>query len=210
MDPATAQDRMSRGMGSAARVLGDVYDLFRPHGPVRPLAPEHRIMQLPVVFDGGYPGYTRPRGYERALRAMFDSVAVLAGDYMRGPRGVLFVAALPQMLRPICVLTNVVFDVLRPIGAVGPGLGGYGGVSEGTLQPMLVGWPGSLIVDSGSRGGVLPADGGRAGFSVLLPTTPKEILSSDLLQDEEGRRYLVRGTEATELGWRLSVRQAGA
>lgn len=210
MNPFTAQDRMSRGMGSAARVLGDVYDLFRPGGPERPLAPENRIMQLPVVFDGGNPGYRRPRGYDRALRAMFDSIAVAVGDYLRGPRGVLFVAALPPMLRPICVLTNATFDVLRPVGVCEPGLGGYGGMTEGTLGPMLIAWPGQILAESGSRGGVLPADGGRAGFSLLLPPTPFGIQGSDLLQDESGRRYLVRAAEMSELGWRLSVRQTGA
>ncbi len=62
MDPYSVQDRISRGMGAAARVLGDVYDLFRPQGMSRPLAPGNRIMQLPVVFDGGDPGYRRPSG----------------------------------------------------------------------------------------------------------------------------------------------------
>ncbi len=209
MDPWTIQDRMCRGMGSAARVLGETYDLFRHRGPWRPMAPENRIMQLPVMFDGGDPGYRRPRGYERALRATFDSIAVKVGDYMRGPRGVLFVAALPSMLRPLCVLTTVAFDVLRPGGAATAGLNEYGGVSEDVLATVLTGWPGQMLAGGGSRPGVLPAEGGQAGFSVLLPPTPVAIQGSDLLQDEVGQRFLVRSAEASELGWKLLVQQTG-
>lgn len=209
MDPITVQDRVSRGMGAAARVLGAPYDLFRPRGPSRPVVPENRVMRLPVVFDGGHPGYRRPHGYERALRAAFDSVAVQVGDYMMGPRGVLFVAALPALLRPLCVLTTAVFDVLRPGGAAGPGLNGYGGINELALPAVLTRWPGQILAEGGSRPGGVPADGGQAGWSVLLPMTPVAIQGSDLLQDEAGRRFVVRVAEASELGWRLSVRQTG-
>lgn len=209
MDPWTIQDRISRGMGSAARVLGETYDLFRHRGPLRPMAPENRVMQLPVMFDGGDPGYRRPRGYERALRATFDSVAVQVGDYMRGPRGVLFVAALPLMLRPLCVLTTAAFDVLRPQGAGFAGLNEYGGVSEDVLATMLTEWPAQMLTEGGSRQGVLPAEGGKAGFSVLLPPTPVAIQNSDLLQDQAGTRFLVRSAEHSELGWKLLVQQTG-
>lgn len=196
-------------MGSAAQVLGDTYDVFRPHGISDPLAPGNSIMRLPIILDGGDPGYRRPRGYERALRATFDAVNVAVGDYLRGGRGVLFVAALPLMLRPLVVLTTAVLDVLRPGAAPMSGLNPYGGLNEASVQPVLLGWPGQMVVESPSRNGTLPGDGGLADFSVLLPRTPVLIEGADLLQDEKGRRYVVRAAEATEMGWRLLVRQAG-
>jgi hypothetical protein len=210
MDPLTIQDRISRGMGSAARLTGEEYDLFRPRGPERPLASENRVMRLPVAFDGGYPGYRRPRGYERALRATFDSVAVQVGDYMRGPRGILFVAALPLMLRPLCVLTTAVLDLLRPAGAGAAGLSAYGGVTEDVLAPVLSGWPAQMLSEGAVGRGALPTDGGQVSWSVLLPPTPAAIEGSDLVQDAmTGRRYVVRSAEPSELGWRLLVRQTG-
>lgn len=209
MDSLTLQDRLSRGMGSAARVLGAPHDLFRPRGAARPMAPENRMMRLPVMLDGGDPGYRRPQGYERGLRGMFDSISVRVGDYLLGPRGVLFVAALPPLLRPLCVLTTTVLDVVRPGGAGAAGLNGYGGVSEGGLEPVLTGWPAQVLAQGSSRPGALAVDGGLPGWSVLLPATPVAIRGSDLLRDEAGRRFVVRVAEQSEMGWRLLVGQAG-
>ena len=72
MDGTLLQDRLSRGMGAAARVFGLPYDAYRPVG-ADPLRPEGRFLRLPAAFDGGDPGYRRPAGYERALRATLDS-----------------------------------------------------------------------------------------------------------------------------------------
>ena len=209
MDQAALQDRVSRGMGSAARIFGAPYDLFRPRGAVRPMASENRVLRLPVALDGGDPGYRRPHGYERAWRGTFDSACTRVGDYLQGARGVLFLAALPPLLRPLCVLTNAVVDVLRPTGAGSVGLNDYGGVSEAGLQEVLVAWPAQVLAEAGARPGGLPADGGQPGWAVLLPPTPVAIHGSDILRDGAGRRYLVRTAELSEFGWRLAVRQAG-
>jgi hypothetical protein len=210
MDGATLQDRFSRGMGSAAVRLGMPHDLYRGRGCVEPLAAENRALRLSAAFDGGDPGYRRPHGYERALRGIFDVVCTQVGDYLRGPRGVLFIAMLPPLQRPLCVLTNGVLDVLRPVGPQSPGLNGYGGVQEPRLQAVLSGWPGQVLGGGGGGGrGELPNDGAQPGWSVLLPHTPEPILGSDLLRDEAGRRFVVRTAELSELGWRLMVRQAG-
>lgn len=206
MDAGRLQDRISRGMGSAARVIGEDYDLFRPRGVAFPLAPENRIMRLPVVLDGGYPGYRRPRGYDRALRATFDSIAVQVGDYLQGPRGVLFITALPPLLRPLCVLTNIVLDVVRVGGPASAGLNGYGGVVEEAIETVLSAWPAQMLTEGSGKPGTLPADGGQTGWSVLLPPTPAPIEASDLLQGPGGRRYVVRSAEQSEFGWRLFLR----
>lgn len=209
MDGEVLADRFSRGMGSAARVFGVAYDVYRPKGCEKPLRSEHRFLRMCAAFDGGYPGYRRPRGYERALRGTFDAVCTMVGDYLVGPRGVLFVAARPPMLRPLCVLTTATVDVLRPVGAESIGLNGYGGVQEPRLRHVLTGWPAELLGGSDGGGGQLPIDGGLPRWSVLLPPTSATILGSDLVQDETGRRFVVRTAERSEFGWRLSVRQAG-
>ena len=209
MNGVELQDRFSRGMGAAARVFGMPHDLYRARGPEAPLAPERRILRLSAGFDGGDPGYKRPRGYERSLRGTFDADCTRVGDYMKGPRGVLFIAALPPLQRPLCVMTNAVLDVLRPAGPETPGLNGYGGVREPRLRAILSDWPGQVLGGSGGGHTGLPDDGGQSGWSVLLPPTPAAILGSDLLRDEEGRRFLVRTAELSEMGWRLLVRQLG-
>lgn len=208
MNGAELQDRFSRGLGAAARALGMPHDVYRPRGVDCPLMPEKRFLRLPAAFDLGDPGYRRPRGYERGVRGTFDADCTQVGDYMRGPRGVLFIAMLPALQRPLCVLTNVVVDVLRPGGPEGPGLNGYGGVREPRLRTVLAGWP-AQVLGGAAGAGALPDDGGLSGWSVLLPPTPAPVLGSDLLQDDQGRRFLVRTAECSELGWRLVVRQMG-
>ena len=185
------------------------YDLFRPVGAFRPLLPERRVLRLAAAFDGGNPGYRRPRGYERAMRGTFDADCTLVGDYLVGARGTLFVAMLPALQRPLCVLTNALLDVVRPAGGMAAGLNGYGGVQEGLLQPVLSGWPGEVLGGAEGAPGSLPDDGGMPRWTVLLPPTPVPIQGSDLVQDGAGRRFVVRVAERSELGWRLVVRQAG-
>ena len=196
---------MSRGLGNAARAIGDSYDVFRPRAAYNPLASENVIMRLPVSLSWGSSGLRMPRGFERAIRASFDAVASQVGDYMRGPRGVLFIAALPPLRQPVCVLTNASVDVLRASGSLSAGLNAYGGVTESSLSLVLGDWPVQIVSAGGSRSGALPADGGQTSWSVVMPATPVPVLPSDLLQDSAGRRYLVKTIEITEMGQWLSV-----
>lgn len=209
MDGLALQDRFSKGMGAAARALGMPHDLYRPDGVEDPLLADRRVLRLFAAFDLGNPGYHRPRGYERALRGTFDADCTQVGDYLRGPRGIFFIALLPPLQRPLCIMANAVVDVVRPGGPDVPGLNGYGGVREPRLRPVLRGWPASLLSSGGDKPGTLPDDGGLSGWSVLLPLTPAVILGSDILHDRKGRRFIVRSAERSDLGWRLSVREAG-
>lgn len=207
MDGTLLQDRLSRGMGAAARVFGLPYDAYRPIAP-DPLRPEGRFLRLPAAFDGGDPGYRRPAGYERALRATLDSAYLRVGDILRGPRGTLFLAHLPPLYRPLCVLANATVSVVRPAGPRAPGLGGYGGAAPPDV--VLQGWPAQVTSGGLGRGFGLPADGGLGGFHILLPLGAPATRTGDSVTDDAGRTYLVGAAELSELGWRLHVRQVGA
>ncbi len=209
MDAVSLQDRLSRGMGAAARVFGMPNDLYRPRGTDDPLKPEKQVLRLPAAFDWGDPGYRRPRGYDRSLRGTFDVDCTQVGDYLVGPRGVLFIAASPPLLRPLCVLTNAVLDVVRAAGAEMPGLNGYGGVRETRLRVVLSRWPAELTVGGEGGHGRLPDDTGQSRWSVLLPPSPVPIQGGDLLHTHHGERFVVRTAELSDYGWRLGVRMAG-
>lgn len=175
------------------------------------MCPAQRVLRLDAVLDGGDPGYRRPRGYERALRGTFDADCTRVGDYMVGPRGVLFIASLQPLAHPLCVLTNAVLHVLRPQGPGVQGLTSYGGVREPELATILAGWPGQVLGTAAASGGELPDDAGPSRWSVLLPPTPVPLRDSDLLRDETtNRRFLVVLAERSELGWRLDARSLGA
>lgn len=218
MDGVTLADRLSRGMGAAARVFGLPYDAFRPEGAVDPLRSELRFLRLPAAFDGGDPGYRRPGGYERGLRGTFDSAYLAVGDLLRGPRGVLFVAMLPPLARPLCVLTNAVVRASRPDGPGAIGLNPYGGVLADRQAPLLSGWPAHLLPGGGGRAGGMPGDGELGGFSLLLPLGAPALRGSDIVvaeytvADQAGseQRFVVGTVALSELGWRLSLRQVGA
>jgi hypothetical protein len=49
MDAARLNDRVARGLGQAARHLGEGYDAFRPHGAVDPLSRGNLMLRLSVV-----------------------------------------------------------------------------------------------------------------------------------------------------------------
>lgn len=211
MDGATLADRLSRGMGTAARVFGTPYDAFRPRGAENPLRPELRFLRLPAAFDGGDPGYRRPRGYERALRGTFDSAYLQVGDLLRGARGVLFVAALPPLNRPLCVVTNATVRAARPAGAGAVGLAPYGGVLPERMAAVLAGWPGQLLpAGAGGRAGGLPGDGELGRFELLLPLGAPALRGGDVVADDAGRRFVVGVAALSELGWQASLRQVGA
>ncbi len=211
MDVALVQDRLSRGMGVAALAVGAQYDLLRPQGPANPMRPELRVLRLAALFDGGSPGYSRPRGYERALRGTFDSAYVAAGDYFRGSRGVLFAAMLPPLARPLCVLTNAVVDVLRPVGPGMAGLAGYGGVGASEAPALLLqGWPISLLASGRGQSGQLPGDGLLAVFTAVFPVLPVSLRVGDLILDATGRRFVSGAVDRTELGWTVLARLVGA
>lgn len=208
MDGTLLQDRLSRGMGAAARVFGLPYDAYRPAGSCDPLRPEARFLRMPAAFDGGDPGYRRPLGYERALRGTFDSAYLRVGDLLCGQRGTLFVALLPPLYRPLCVLANAVLSAARPAGPVAPGLGDYGG--SYALDPVMSGWPAQVLAGGSGRGFGLPADGALSGFHILLPLGAPATRTGDAVTDDTGRTYVVGAAELTELGWRLHARQVGA
>ncbi len=209
MDGLQLQDRLSRGMGAAARAFGVEYDLMRPRGPERPVAVERRLVRLPAAFDGGDPGYRRAAGYERALRGTFDTAYSAPGDYLVGPRGVLFVAMQPALKSPLCVLTNTVVDVLRPAGASSLGLNPYAGVGLDGFEAVRTGWPASLLASGGGRGGSLPGDGAGGTHVLLLPPGPV-VRTSDVVMDAGRRRYVTGSVEHSEFGWRVMVRMVGA
>ena len=209
MDGVQLQDRLSRGMGVAARVFGVEYDLMRPSGPTRPVGVERRVLRLPAAFDGGDPGYRRAPGYERALRGTFDTAYTQPGDYLVGPRGVLFIVVQPPLKAPLCVLSNTVVDVLRPAGAASVGLNPYAGVGLDGFLPVRSGWPALLLPAGAGRPGALPGDGALGTHAVLLPLGPG-VRGSDIVVDAEGRRYVCGSVEHTELGFRVMARLVGA
>ena len=217
MDPSTLQDRISRGLGAAARATGFFYDAYRPSEPGEPLAPENRFLRLPALFNARDPRFGQASSYGRPCWfGVFDSAYTRPGDYLVGPGGTFFIAAQEHLLPPLCVLTNATVTVARPAAAGKPGLNGYGGTTHaGARTPLLSGWRASLLAAGSGGTAILPSDGRPGSWAVLLPpghcsTSPSDVRTSDVLTDDRNRTFVVATVEHTALGHRITAVQAAA
>ena len=204
MDGPTLQDRVSRGMGVAARRVGIPYVVSRPCGAMSPLAARNRVIKLCAAFE---PGNSRGRaisGYGGLLwLGIFDNSYTQAGDYLANCDTVYFVAAQLPLVPVQCVLTNRVIDILRPTSPVD---GAYSGMVAETAEIVLAAWPACIqALHAGTKGA--PPDSRFGSWTVLLPRLPADPQVADTVIDDVGRTFAVAAAEETELGWRLIVRQ---
>lgn len=203
------QDAVNRGLGQAALHVGQECDVFRPEGAELPLDPERRLVRLACAFSAGAPGFKRqPMPGKPHWYALLDAAYVQVGDYISGPQGTFFVAALAAIAPPLVVRCDRVLDLVRAEDGPVGGIEGYGGETRCNLRPILGGWPASVLTVSSASRGALPADGPGVLWRVLLPVLPVEPRSADLLIGEDGTRLVVGAAEGTAEGWRLLARQA--
>ncbi|MBV9784785.1 MAG: hypothetical protein JO264_13330 [Acidisphaera sp.] len=214
MDGATLQDRIYRGLGTAARAIGVACDAFRPCGPNDPIAPANRFLRLNAAFNAQDPHFEKATPYGAAVwYGVFDAAYTRPGDYLveQQSGAASFIAAQQRLLPVLCVRAPRIVSFERAAAPVLAGVNSYGGVTQATATPLLRHWPASMIAAGGIErsDALLPADTRLGSFTVLLPAWPGVTLRpADLMTDDIGRTCVVSVAELTELGWRLTVRQA--
>ncbi len=202
-------DLIAKGLGTAARHIGSEYDAFRPVAIEQPLAPTNRYLRLPAAFSTERGSFQQPVGYDRAgWSGVFDTAYTQPGDYLKGRGGIYFISAQQSLHPSLCVLTNHTLSIMRATAPGEIGSTGYGGITRGTLSPVLTEWPASVLAAGGGGPTDLPGEAGVAHWTILLPTTPAQVRPADLIRDETGTAYVVVSTELSALGWRLLVKQA--
>jgi hypothetical protein len=212
MDGVRLADRLAYGAGCAARRAGFLHDAYRPDGPVKPVDLSKRFLRLCVAFV--LPGGTvaAPAGFGVPYRqAWVDWSYLCAGDYLAGPEGVAFIAAIEPPKPMLVVMTNAVVDLVRPATPMLAGLNKYGAITPGSETVLLSGFPASLLTGGvGDRTRVgLPDDTRVPGFVATLPVVGGVAPQvADLLLDEHGRRYVVTAVETLNAIWRFSLVQA--
>ena len=206
MDASTLQDRISKGMGVAARRAGSLFCVYRPAGAIAPVSPGNLVNELPAVF-APFGGRAGPAYGQSLWSGIFDASYTQPGDYLTAAQTTYFVASQLPGLAVQCVLTNRVVSIVRPLPAM---QGGYSGFFSTPGEVVITGWPGCMV-ESGGHG-----DGGRVGatrfggWTLLLPTLPAAPQIADVVSDDLGGAYVVGSAEQSVLGWRLRVRQVGA
>jgi hypothetical protein len=208
MDGTALQDKISKGMGVAARKLGTQFIVYRPRGPTDPLAARNRVIKFSASFNAEDERFRSVSGFGRPIWwGVFDASYTQAGDYLVGESGTYFICAQRPLLPVQCVLTNHVVRILRPAT---PANGSYSGFSVTTATQIIDGFPASLteegarVADAGIRAQTL------GGWSLLLPAVPASPQVGDVVIDDASASYVVGASEQSALGWRLAVRQIAA
>jgi hypothetical protein len=218
MDGATLQAKIYAGYAKAARVMGIAYDQYRPLSASQPLG--NKVATVKMAVDSGKQyTFTSPNEYgDPTWLALIDDASVLPGDYMVGNNGGLnsntyFIAGKQFLLPVLAIECNRSLHITRQASVSGVGDVGYAGSTTaqevdvlGTASAL---WPASVLFGGKSQIGVgLPAGVKNVGWRILLPpsATPT-ILAGDTAMDDLGRRYVIEGSEFTDLGWRLSAQE---
>jgi len=210
MDGARLQSIVHRGYGIAAKNIGLPTSHHRPSSATEPVSPSTLIGTIKASFPpyGKDFQYGMPPKHGDPLRnGLFDATSVRVGDYLVSSEGTHFVAAIDHVQPPLCVRCDRALTFVRPQGAEAIGLGSYGGNTDATEDPYMVGWPASLNLGGGGKGGKagdLPADGAGSMWEILVPAWGGlEIRTSDMIEDDLGRRYTIGGSERSAFGWRI-------
>ena len=207
MDAQTLQDRISKGLGVAARKCGTPYTVYRPDGALQPIDPRHRVIELPAFFAPGAAGIGQAASYGQALwQGIFDTSYTHSGDYLVGERDTYFIALQTPGSPVQCVQVNRVVTVVRPTAAM---QGGYSGFFATPGDPVINTWPASLL-EAGGHGGSRIGETRFGEWRLLLPRLPMLPQTADVVSDDLENTYTVGSAEETAFGWRMLLRQVGA
>lgn len=212
MDPIELQDRVHWGLNAAARAVGVDTNAFRPSGFAEPLAPKNRFLRLRAAFTARDGKFAHPNAYGDALwYGIFDAAYTRPGDYLVQAETVWFIAAQQRLVPVLCVQTNRIVSFSRPAAPSSTGVNTYGGVITETNEVLLTNWPASVlgVAGRGHPSADLPSDSSVPYWTVLMPAiSGMTLLPSDLMTDDLERNAVVAATELTDLGWRITVKQA--
>ncbi len=211
VDGVRLADRLAYGAGCAARRAGFLHDAYRPASLQCPIDLANRFLRLAVayVLPGG--GVGAPAAFGVPYRqAWADWSYLRVGDYLVGPEGTVFVAAIEPPKPMLVVMTNAVVSLSRPVAPILRGTNPYGGVLPATNTALLADFPASLLaggISDRTRAG-LPDDRKLPGFVCLVPAmTGLRPIVADILTDATGARFLVDAVEMLGGVLRLSMNQ---
>jgi hypothetical protein len=207
------QDKIWKGNGRAASVLGQSYEFYRPSAGLTPLVwrdPHTGLLNNPIVtlkvaLNAEDMKFSRPNKYGKPTwYALFDGKDVKSGDYLVGPQGTFFIAAMQYLLPILAVECNRVVTLSRPAERTGVDDTSYSGMQNEVAY--VTGVPCSILQGTkGEKGDTsLPSDTKMPWWSILLPAAG-DLKFGDLATDDLGRRYVLSSTELTDLGYRLTA-----
>lgn len=221
MNEARLKEVLGKGNAIASKRIGSSFTLYRP------VAADSVITPTNIIADPFYVGiaehaasfkFGRPYAHNNHYNnGLLDTRVAQRFDYLVSTeRGNWFVAGVEPISPCLLVRCDRVVTIKRsasavPCGAVG--VGGYGGVTAGSEIALMQGWPAALYEVGGKARSLagLPIDVGAPTVEIMMPAWPDTIIRpSDSVSDDLGRRFVIKGAELTEFGWKLVAAEAVA
>lgn len=209
MDAAGINAKIYKGRGLAARRIGFPCDIFRPSGAEEPLS--WKVGTIPVAFNAADNAYLKPNQYGKPVwYGDFDGRFTQVGDYLvrQSDGAVWFVAAQQPLLPIICVdCPRKVYIQRQPDATATEGVGSYSALTDpaNVLGSPDYLWPASILMGGRKEASTgLPGGVPEAAWSILLPpSAPLTVQQTDIITDDNGRKFAVQSAEESDLGWRL-------
>jgi len=210
MDAHQLAAKVNQGNGKAAKRLGGIARHYRATSPFNPLEAQP-LRQISASFATDY-GFRRAARFGQATHiGIFDAEGFGAGDMLVSGEGTFYVAAMPLLQPILCVRAERLVSIRRTAQTGNDaGLQDYGGTTAANEKLIMSGWPASiLLIRTGERSPIrLPAETRSAWHSMLMPTfSGVSLHAGDFVTDDSGLRYVISGTELTDMGWRLTAFQ---
>jgi hypothetical protein len=204
MDGATAQAKIYKGMGKAARHVGQPYDVYRFFSPLNPTDGSNKLPEPVNCFFAAEKRFEVPHKSKDAARYLYaDGRELMRGDILAGPYGTFFVGDKQPLLPMQAVWCNDVISIDR-VGYV-----------DNILVPEEIAFGVPCFrqlkkVDQkpvsntfGATNQATPID----EFYCYLPIDWTLIRQNDVVTDQTSRQYTVSAIDATELCTVLVIRQ---
>jgi len=210
MDAHQLTAKVNQGSGKAAKRLGGTARHYRAASPFSPLDAQP-LQQLSASFTTDY-GYMRAARFGEATRiGIFDAAGFEVGDILVSTEGTFYVAAMPLLQPILCVRAERLVTIRRTTqSGSDAGLQDYGGTTAANEKLIMSGWPASILLSRiGEHSPLqLPGEMRRAWHCILMPVFRGVSLhAGDFVTDDAGHRFVISGTELTEMGWRLTALQ---
>ena len=210
MDAHQLAAKVNQGNGKAAKRLGSTARHYRAASPFNPLATQP-LRELSASFTTDY-GYMRAARFRQATRiGIFDAAGFEVGDILVSTEGTFYVAAMPLLQPILCVRAERLVTIRRTTQAGSDaGLQDYGGTTAANEKLIMSGWPASILMSRiGEHSPLkLPGEMRSAWHSILMPAfRGLSLHAGDFMTDDAGHRFVISGTELTDMGWRLTALQ---
>ncbi len=206
MDRAELLAKVAAGNAHVAGQVGVVCNVYRPNGISAPIASANLIQSLPVYLEPAEKLQERPEWI-----GTFDYSYTRQGDYLVDVGGTTyFIGAQTGLAAVVCVQTNAILSVTRPVAVSNFGADGYSGVVDSLMQGLICEWPASLVVSGRAKDGEAEDNMGLAAWEIMLPVMSVIPLVADVVTDDLGRIFVVTAAERSLLGWLLHVKQASS